>query len=125
VTVPIFQGGRLKGNLAAARSRFDESLATYRQLWITALGEVEDAMLDAQALERQRRAVSAALDAAVETRKLAQMRYDKGLASYFEVVDADRTVLTTKILLARIDGERLGASVQMLRALGGGWSGSK
>jgi multidrug efflux system outer membrane protein len=86
---------------------------------------VEDAMLDAQALERQRRAVSAALDAAVETRKLAQMRYDKGLASYFEVVDADRTVLTTKILLARIDGERLGASVQMLRALGGGWSGSK
>lgn len=125
VTLPIFQGGRLKGNLAVAKSRFDESLAKYRQLWITSLGEVEDAMLDAQALERQRRAVSAALDAAAETRKLAQMRYDKGLASYFEVVEADRTVLSTKILLARIDGERLGASVQMLRAMGGGWSGGK
>jgi len=123
VSLPIFQGGRLKGNLEAAKSRFDESLATYRQLWITALSEVEDAVLEAQALERQRLAVNAALDAAVETKTLAQTRYEKGLASYFEVVDADRTVLTTKVLLARIDGDRLGASVQMLRALGGGWQG--
>jgi multidrug efflux system outer membrane protein len=92
---------------------------------VTALGEVEDAMLEAQALERQRRAVDAAVAAAAETRELAQMRYEKGLASYFEVVEADRTMLTTKILLARIDGERLGTSVQLLQALGGGWSGGK
>lgn len=125
VTLPIFQGGRLKGNLAAARSRFEESLAGYRQQWVAALGEVEDAMLEAQALERQRRAVDSAVAAAQETRELAQMRYEKGLASYFEVVEADRTMLTTQILLARIDGERLGTSVQLLQALGGGWSGER
>ena len=69
--------------------------------------------------------VSAALAAAQETSKLARIRYEKGLASYFEVVDADRTVLTTRLLQAQLDGQRLTASVQLIRALGGGWGGSK
>lgn len=121
LTVPIFQGGRLRGNLRAAQSKHVESLASYRQAILTALQEVENSMLDVNAYSRQRSAVTAALNAAQETSKLARLRYDKGLASYFEVVDADRTVLTTRLLQAQLDGQRLTATVQLIRALGGGW----
>jgi len=125
LTVPLFQGGRLRGNLRASQSRYNESVAAYRQAILTAFQEVENAAVDVNGYARQRAAVSAALAAAQETSKLARIRYEKGLASYFEVVDADRTVLTTRLLQAQLDGQRLTASVQLIRALGGGWSGSK
>lgn len=125
LTVPLFQGGRLRGNLRASQSRYNESVAAYRQAILTALQEVENAAVDVNAYARQRAAVSAALAAAQETSKLARIRYDKGLASYFEVVDADRTVLTTRLLQAQLDGQRLTASVQFIRALGGGWGSAK
>jgi multidrug efflux system outer membrane protein len=121
ITAPLFTGGRLKGNLAAAKSRYNESLAGYQQTILVALREVEDSLLDLSAYAKQRAAVNAALVAAQDTSRLARLRYDKGLASYFEVVDADRTVLNTRLSLARIDGERLISSVILLKALGGGW----
>ncbi|MCW0218016.1 MAG: efflux transporter outer membrane subunit [Prosthecobacter sp.] len=123
LTVPIFQGGRLRGNLRAAQSRYEESLATYKQTILTSMREVEDAMLDLKAYSKQRAAVAAAVSSAQDTSRLARLRYDKGLASYFEVVDADRVVLTTRLTLAQLDGQRLTATVQMLRAIGGGWVG--
>lgn len=125
LTVPLFQGGRLRGNLRASQSRYNESVAAYKQAILTALQEVENAAVDVNAYARQSTAVSAALAAAQETSKLARIRYDKGLASYFEVVDADRTVLTTRLLQAQLDGQRLTASVQLIRALGGGWDSAK
>jgi multidrug efflux system outer membrane protein len=121
VTLPIFQGGRLLGGLGAARARHEESLAAYKQTVLVALREVEDALLDARTFERQRAAVASAVAAAQETAKLARLRYDRGLSNYFEVVDADRVVLSARLSLAQLDGQRLVAAVQMLRALGGGW----
>ena len=121
LTIPIFQGGRLRGNMRTAQAKQNESLAAYKQAILTALQEVENAMLDVNAYSRQRAAVAAAVSASRETSQLARLRYDKGLASYFEVVDADRTVLTTRLLQAQLDGQRLTASVQLMRALGGGW----
>jgi len=107
--------------MRTAQAKQNESLAAYKQAILTALQEVENAMLDVNAYSRQRAAVAAAVSASRETSQLARLRYDKGLASYFEVVDADRTVLTTRLLQAQLDGQRLTASVQLMRALGGGW----
>lgn len=121
MTLPIFQGGRLKANLAASKARYEESLAAYRQSILTAIREVEDSMLDSQGYSQQSAALNEAIKAAQETQRLAELRYQKGLASYFEVVDANRTVLNAKLLAAQIDGQRLVASVAMLKALGGGW----
>ncbi|TDU72832.1 multidrug efflux system outer membrane protein [Prosthecobacter fusiformis] len=123
VTLPIFQGGRLRGNLRASQARYDESLASYKQTILTSLREVEDAMLDLKGFSKQRAAVAAAVASSQETSRLSRLRYEKGLASYFEVVDADRIVLTTRLTLAQLDGQRLTATVQMLRAIGGGWAG--
>ena len=121
INAPLFTGGRLKSNLAASKSKYDETLASYKQSILTALRDVEDALLDLRTFASQRSAVNAALNAANDTSRLARLRYDKGLASYFEVVDADRTVLNTRLSLARIDGERLISTVILLKALGGGW----
>ncbi len=121
LTVPLFQGGRLRGNLKASEARYRESVASYKQAILTALQEVENAVVDVKGFGRQHAAVNAALSAAKDTSQLARLRYDKGLASYFEVVDADRTVLTTRLLQAQLEGQRLTATVQLIRALGGGW----
>lgn len=121
INLPLFQGGRLRGNLKASEARYQESVASYKQAILTALQEVENAVVDVKAYGRQRAAVDAALSAAKDTSQLARLRYEKGLASYFEVVDADRTVLTTRLLQVQLEGQRLTATVQLIRALGGGW----
>lgn len=121
MTLPIFQGGKLRANLQASKSRYEETLAAYRQSILTALKEVEDSMIDARAYAKQKAALDAAISSAHETQRLAELRYQKGLASYFEVVDANRTVLNAKLLAAQVEGQRLIATVAMLKALGGGW----
>lgn len=121
MTLPIFQGGRLKANYQASKSQFDETLAAYQQSILTALKEVEDSMVDVKAYGRQQSALNAAISAAGETERLADLRYQKGLASYFEVVEGNRTVLSAKLLAAQVEGQRLIAAVAMLKALGGGW----
>jgi multidrug efflux system outer membrane protein len=121
MTLPIFQGGRLRANLKASKAAYEETLANYRQSILVALQEVEDSMLDARAYAKQASALDAAIAAAQETQRLAELRYQKGLASYFEVVDANRTVLNAKLLSAQVEGQRLIATVAMLKALGGGW----
>lgn len=121
MTLPIFQGGRLKANYKASKSQFEETLAAYQQSILTALKEVEDSMVDVKAYGRQQSALNAAIGAAGETERLADLRYQKGLASYFEVVEGNRTVLSAKLLAAQVEGQRLIAAVAMLKALGGGW----
>ncbi|WP_395744562.1 efflux transporter outer membrane subunit [Prosthecobacter sp.] len=121
MTLPFFQGGRLKANLKAARASYDDTLASYRQAILVALQEVEDSMIDAKAYAKQAASLDAAISAAQETQRLAELRYQKGLASYFEVVDANRTVLNAKLLAAQVEGQRLFTTVAMLKALGGGW----
>ncbi len=81
----------------------------------------EDNLLDLKMLAVQREAMVAASKAAEETTRLARVRYDKGLASYFEVVEADRTVLSTRLMLAQIDGQRMASTVLLAKSLGGGW----
>ena len=93
IAAPIFRGGANKANYQAARSRYDEALAAYRQSLLIALREVEDALVDLKGLAKSRAALESALKSSRETNTLAQERYDKGITNYFEVVDAERGVL--------------------------------
>jgi multidrug efflux system outer membrane protein len=121
VTLPMFHGGRLRANMRSSKAAYEQTLASYRQAILVALQEVEDSMVDAKAYGKQSAFLDAAIAAAQETQRLAELRYQKGLASFFEVVDANRTVLSAKLLSAQVEGQRLIASVAMLKALGGGW----
>jgi len=123
VAAPIIDGGANKANYQAARSRYDEALATYRQTLLVALREVEDALVDLKGLARSRSALEAALTSSRDTRQLSQERFDKGLTSYLDVVDADRTVLRTRLALSQLEAQQRITLAALAKALGGGWSG--
>ncbi|MEO7100112.1 MAG: efflux transporter outer membrane subunit [Luteolibacter sp.] len=123
VAAPIFEGGANKANYQAARSRYDEALAAYRQTLLIALREVEDALVDLKGLARSRSALDRALASARDSNRIAQERYDKGLTSYLEVVTADRTVLQVRLTLSQLDAQQRITLAALAKALGGGWSG--
>jgi multidrug efflux system outer membrane protein len=123
VAARIFDGGSNKANFEAAVSRRDESLANYKNTLLVALREVEDALLDLKGLARSRAALELALASARDTRRISQERYDKGLSSYLEVVEAGRTVLRVQLVLAQIDAQQRITLAALAKALGGGWSG--
>lgn len=123
VAAPLIDGGTNKANYQAARSRYDEALATYRQTLLIALREVEDALIDLKGLAKSRSSLQAALNSSRDTRTLSQERFDKGLTSYLDVVDADRTVLQTRLALSQIEAQQRITLAALAKALGGGWSG--
>ncbi len=123
VAAPLFDGGTNKANYQAARSRYDEALAAYRQTLLIALREVEDALVDLKGLARSHSALTRALSSARESRRIAQERYDKGLTSYIEVVAADRSILQVRLTLSQLDAQQRITLTALAKALGGGWSG--
>jgi multidrug efflux system outer membrane protein len=123
VVAPILNGGANKANYQAALGRHDEALAAYRQSLLIALREVEDALIDLKGLAKSRTSLENALKSARETKSLSQERYDKGLTSYFEVVDAERGVLQIQLSLSRIEADQRITLAVLAKALGGGWSG--
>ena len=118
---PVFDAGTNQSRLAAARSTYDEALAGYRQTLLVALREVEDALGDLKGLSRSRAALEAALASSKDSRQLSQERYNQGLTSYLEVVDADRTVLQTRLALSAVDAQHRISLAALAKALGGGW----
>lgn len=123
VAAPILRGGANKANYQAAVSRYDEALAAYRQSLLIALREVEDALVDLKGLAKSRAALESALKSSQETKSLSQERYDKGLTSYFEVVDAERGVLQIQLSLSQLHANQRITLAALAKALGGGWSG--
>jgi len=122
---PIFDAGANKSRKSAAIAQYQAALAAYRQTILIALREVEDSLSDLKALERSRAALEAALTSAQETNRLTRDRQAKGLSSYLEVVDADRTVLQIRLSLASIEGQQRVSFATLAKALGGGWNSGK
>jgi len=118
---PVFNAGANQAKLTAARSAYDEALASYRQTLLIALREVEDALVDLKGLARSHSALEAALTSSRDTRQLSQERYNQGLTSYLDVVDADRTVLQTRLALSLVDAQQRITLAALAKALGGGW----
>jgi len=122
-SMPLLNHGANQARLAATRSKYEEALAVYRQTLLVALREVEDALSDLKGLAKSRSALEAALASARDTRQLTQERYDEGLTSYLDVVNADRTVLQIRLSIAVVDAQQHISLAALAKALGGGWSG--
>jgi len=119
---PAFDGGRNRGNFEAAKARYRESLAFYRKTVTVAFREVQDALSDATLLRRRALALDAALLAARDASIVSRSRYERGLVSYLEVVESERTELDTERAVIQTRQEQLVAAVSLIKALGGGWS---
>jgi len=121
VNLPIFEGGRNKAGLQQAKASYVESVAKYRSQVLTAFHEVEDGLAGLQLLKQQYDAQMKAVDGAKKVADLSRLRYKEGLASYFEVEIADRTMLENEITAYQLNGQDLVTTVQLIKALGGGW----
>lgn len=122
LTVPIFQGGRLKANERAAQAAYEAAVARYRQTVLAAFAEVEDNLAAQRLLEDQYQQESRALASARKQLEIASHRYEAGLVSYLHVVTAQSAVFERERLLARLRGQRFIAGVALVKSLGGGWS---
>jgi multidrug efflux system outer membrane protein len=123
ISFPIFQGGRLKANLAATKAQYEQIVAAYVQQVLVAYGDVEDALTDLRTFTEEVGSLREAVGASQHYLRLAQVQYKHGLADYLLVIDAERTLLANQLLLAQTIDLQMGASVHLIKALGGGWEG--
>jgi multidrug efflux system outer membrane protein len=121
LTGPLFQGFELLGRYRAQVAGFEETVAQYEKAVITAFAEVSDALTAQSKLARSRTAQERAVAAYKESVRLSRVRYDSGLASYFEVIEAQQQLFPAQLTLAQIRRNELITVVTLYRALGGGW----
>jgi len=121
LSLPVFDGGRNRANLALYQARYEEAVANHENRLLTALREVEDALSDVQQRQKQGDVQAQAQEAAARALLVAQARYERGVSTYLDVIDAQRSTLAADRAAAQIRTQRLLASVAVARALGGGW----
>jgi NodT family efflux transporter outer membrane factor (OMF) lipoprotein len=122
---PIFEGGRNRANLAAARAAYDQSVANYRQSVLTAFQEVEDGISNLSTLSQALATQSAAVKDARRALEIANNRYIGGVTSYLDVITAQTTLLSSERLETQLLGQQMLSSVFLVKALGGGWDASQ
>ncbi|HET7669743.1 MAG TPA: efflux transporter outer membrane subunit, partial [Burkholderiales bacterium] len=119
LTQPIFAGGRLQAQTEAAQARERAVLAQYQQAIRSAFGEVRTALIAQSRARESFEAESVREEALAQTLRLARLRYQNGVASQLDVIDAERGLLAARI--ARIEALRAhrAAIADLFRALGG------
>ena len=122
VAGPLFQGGRLIGEYKSSVANWEATKAQCEQTVLTSLREVSDALVDADKLQGVRQELATAVKALQEASELATIRFTGGLATYFEVLEAQQQLFPAETDLAQTERDQLLAVVQLYRALGGGWS---
>jgi NodT family efflux transporter outer membrane factor (OMF) lipoprotein len=120
LSLPIFDGGRLRNQLAKTDAEFDLAVADYDQSLVGAVREVADAVQSARALDLQLQSLADATASAQAAYSLATQRYKAGLGTQLDVLAAQRPLLQYEQQLVALRAQRLQASVDLQRALGGG-----
>ncbi len=122
VSEPIFAAGRYAARVDQARARTDEQVASYQKTVETAFREVSDALTNVAESGAAEDEVNTQVEAARRSLRLSRSRYQQGYAGYLDVLDATRTSNSAELLLVQNRQSRLNYSVDLIKALGGGWS---
>lgn len=117
----IFDGGRVEGNLAAEWARFGQASYNYQQTVLTAFQEVEDSLNNIEYQLKEHNTLQRAVSAARETARLSLQRYRLGVVNYLEVTVNDRIRLEAELNYANTLTQQYVSTVQLIKALGGGW----
>ncbi len=121
----IFDGGRLRGQVELEASRRETLVETYRRNILIALREVEDALSNLDRSSRQMAFQIETLEEARRTLRLAELRYREGADDLLSMLDAQRTLFQAQDQRAQLQLARLSATVDLYKALGGGWSAAE
>jgi len=121
LTQPIFQGGKLRGQLELSKQQKEEMILSYQKTILGAFRDVSNSLIavnkQRSAREEQEKLVAAAEDAT----RLARIRYQGGSTSYLEVLTTDSTLFTAQLNLVTAQQNEALTLVQLYGALGGGW----
>lgn len=117
----VVDGGRRRAVTQQARDNYDATVATYRENVLEAFQQVEDNLSSLRILEQESTAQQAAVISARRSVDLSTTRYKRGVTTYLEVLTTQSTALSDERTAANLMTQRMVASVQLIKALGGGW----
>lgn len=120
-TLPIFEGGRLKGQLELRKAQEKEAALHYQRTVLHAWQEIDDAMADFSAAQNQRDRLSDAVEQNREAVDIAQTRYEQGAGDFLTVLTVQNALLTTRNEQVQATANVSRSIARLYRALGGGW----
>jgi len=120
---PLFNGGRTKAGVDQAWAVYRQSLAQFEKTVLTSYQEVEDQLAALRILSGEAQSTADAVGNAQQAETIALNRYRTGLVSYLDVVYAQTALLANQRTATQISGQRMVATVVLIKALGGGWLG--
>lgn len=121
VATTVFQGGRLRAEVAAAEARLQAQAARYNQLILTAVREVEDALAGNRLLDKRIKQVRLQLDEARQAEALAKQRYSRGIEQLLVVLETERRRQTAEDVLLQVEQQRWNNRINLYLAVGGDW----
>jgi NodT family efflux transporter outer membrane factor (OMF) lipoprotein len=121
----LFDKGRRKAQTEFARAQYDATVATYRNTVLTSFQEVEDNLAALRILSRELEEQNEAVASAQRALTLAAERYRSGIDSYLNVITAQATLLNNQRAAVNLQAQRMTASVELIKALGGGWKAAE
>ncbi|MBD8656319.1 efflux transporter outer membrane subunit [Oxalobacteraceae sp. CFBP 13730] len=119
----LFNAGATRASVEGAEARHQATVASYRQVVLTAFADVENGLAATRVLEQQQQLRVEAAEAAGLVEEQILNRYKSGQVSYTEVVQAQVTALNARRQLVQVQADRQTAAVSLIQALGGGWVG--
>ena len=121
LTLPVFDAGRLRANLAGKDADYDVAVEQYNQALADALRDVADQLTALRSVQAQRTEQAQAIAATREAYDLAVLRYREGIGNYLQVLSAEAPLLEQRRLDADLHARELAVSINLVRALGGGF----
>jgi NodT family efflux transporter outer membrane factor (OMF) lipoprotein len=122
LSAPVFEGGRTRAAIAAAKEEREQAFQAYRGAVLGAFRDVEDALARFKAEDDRRAALTQSVAAARNTLKIAQDQYSAGLVTFINVLQAQNALLNSRDQLTQSDAQTLSDLVSLYKALGGGWT---
>lgn len=121
ISLPLFDGGRLRADLDARDADYDLAVAQYNKSLIRALGDVSDNIGQLRAIDGQIQARQHATDVVQQSFNTVTQRYGSGIGNYLDVLTTEQQLLQSQRQLADLNAERIDLSIQLMQALGGGF----
>jgi NodT family efflux transporter outer membrane factor (OMF) lipoprotein len=118
----IFDAGARAARVRGARAAYDEAVANYRQTVLTAFGQVEDNLAAQRVFGPEEAQLKEAADVTAANERITLNEYKAGTVDYTTVVTAEAAALSSRTALINIQASRLVTAVDLIEALGGGWS---
>jgi len=122
ITAPIFNAGRISAGVAIAKAQKDDAVASYQQAIQNAFQEVDNALASITDLRAQLVADEGYVHAEQRLFELSELRYNEGISSYFDLLDAQRYLFSAQLNAVQTRANLLVAVTQLYQALGGGWT---